>query len=119
MEGKNKRRSKSPEMTAKRRKSLKKSEFGLPDERKYPVDTRGRAANAKARATQQYDRGNLTMSEKNKIDRKADDVLYGKNKKKKDDMYEKKRKTDKKRKMKKHYDSVDEMRKDAKRKGMY
>jgi hypothetical protein len=41
----------SPQVTAARRRSLPKSAFGLPDERKYPLDTPGRAANAKARAT--------------------------------------------------------------------
>lgn len=97
---------KSPKMNAKRRKSLPKSDFGLPGEKKYPVDTRGRAANAKARATQQYDKGNLSKEEKDKIDRKADQVLYGKSSRKKG-------------KMKKSYKSVDEMRKDAKKKGMY
>jgi hypothetical protein len=33
------------------------------------------ARNAKARASQQEDKGNLTASEKSKIDRKADRVL--------------------------------------------
>ena len=102
---------KSPKMTAKRRKSLKKSEFGLPNERKYPMDTRGRAANAKARATQQYDKGNLSKEEKNKIDRKADEILYGGK--------SSKSKVKKRGGMKKSYKSVAEMRADAKRKGMY
>lgn len=104
---------KSPKMTAKRRKGLPKSDFGLPKERKYPMDTRGRAANAKAKATLQYDKGNLTMKEKKKIDSKADDILYGDMKKKK------KPYSRKKEKMKNHYNSVSEMRKDAKRKGRY
>jgi len=39
-------------LTTKARKALPKSEFALPSERKYPVDTKARAANAKARAQQ-------------------------------------------------------------------
>ena len=60
--------------TAKRNK-LKTSEFALPKERKYPVNDRSHAANAKARAQQQYDKGNLSKSELDKIDAKANKVL--------------------------------------------
>ena len=60
---------------AARRNALKASTFGLPEERKYPLDTRGRAANAKARASQQEATGNLPPSQKATIDRKADRVL--------------------------------------------
>jgi hypothetical protein len=62
-------------MTAARRASLPKHKFGLPGERKYPLDSRGRAANAKARATQQYNRGNLSASSKAQIFRRANEVL--------------------------------------------
>lgn len=62
-------------ITAAKRKGLPKSEFGLPGERKYPVDTPGRAANAKARAAQMVDKGKLSESSKAKIDAKADAVL--------------------------------------------
>jgi hypothetical protein len=68
------------ELTTKRRKALPKSEFALPSERKYPVDTKARAANAKARATQEVAKGKLSASAKAQIDRKADKVL-GKGKK--------------------------------------
>jgi len=68
-------RRKSPKMNAKRRKSLPKSKFALPGKKKYPVDTRGRAANAKARATQQYKKGKISASTKNKIHAKANRVL--------------------------------------------
>jgi hypothetical protein len=61
------RRSRSPKMTAKRRKSLPKSKFALPGSRKYPLDTRGRAANAKARATQMHKKGKISASTKAKI----------------------------------------------------
>ena len=62
-------------LKAARRNALKASTFGLPEERKYPLDTRGRAANAKARAPQQEANGNLSPSQKATIDRKADRVL--------------------------------------------
>lgn len=65
----------SPEMTAKRRASLPKSVFGLPGSRRYPMDTPGRAANAKARATQMVDAGHLSPSSAAKIKAKADRVL--------------------------------------------
>lgn len=64
-----------PKMTARRRASLPKSSFGLPGQRKYPMDTRGRAANAKARATQQYRKGNLSASARAQINAKADRIL--------------------------------------------
>lgn len=62
-------------ITAKQRKALPKSDFALPESRKYPVDTRGRAANAKARAQQQYDKGNISKSTLSKIDAKANKIL--------------------------------------------
>lgn len=42
----------SSKMTARRRRSLPKSKFGLPSKRKYPIDTKGRARNALARVSQ-------------------------------------------------------------------
>lgn len=68
-------------LTDKKRDKLPDSKFALPKERKYPVDTKARAANAKARAQQQYDKGNLSKSQLNKIDTKANKKLYGKAKK--------------------------------------
>lgn len=66
---------KSPKMTAARRNSLPASKMGLPDQGKFPVDTPGRAANAKARATQQVKKGNMSPSAKNKVDAKANQTL--------------------------------------------
>jgi hypothetical protein len=63
------------ELTEKKRDSLKSSQYGLPEERKYPMPDKSHARNAKARASQQEEKGNLTASEKSKIDRKADRVL--------------------------------------------
>lgn len=62
-------------LNAKKRNALPKSEFALPDERKYPIDTKARAANAKARATQMVDKGKLSEGAKKKIDAKANKVL--------------------------------------------
>ena len=48
------------ELKEKKRDSLKSSTFGLPEERKYPMPDKSHAANAKARASQQVETGNLT-----------------------------------------------------------
>jgi hypothetical protein len=62
-------------LSEKQRDKLKASQFGLPEERKYPMPDKDHARNAKARAAQQAEQGNLTKAEKTKIDRKADRVL--------------------------------------------
>lgn len=62
-------------LTEKKRDSLKESTFGLPEERKYPMPDKSHARNAKARASQQVKKGNLTKSEEQRIDRKADRIL--------------------------------------------
>lgn len=56
------------------RKRLKKSQFAGPN-RSYPVNDRAHAANAKARASQQYHKGNLSKSAKDKIFAAANKVL--------------------------------------------
>ncbi len=63
-------------LTIKQRKSLSESEFALPEERKYPLDTKNRARNAKARASEEYHKKNLTKEQEEEVDRKADRVLY-------------------------------------------
>jgi len=62
-------------LTTSTRKSLPKSEFGLPEERKYPMPDRRHAANAKARAEQEENRGLLSAADKKRVDAKADRVL--------------------------------------------
>lgn len=62
-------------LTTKARKAIPKSEFGLPGSKKYPMPDRSHAANAKARASQQEAKGNLSPSAKAKIDRKANRIL--------------------------------------------
>ena len=63
------------ELTERQRDKEPKSDFGLPEERKYPMPDKSHAANAKARASQQRKKGNLTAAEKKKIDAKADRIL--------------------------------------------
>jgi hypothetical protein len=62
-------------LTEKKRDSLKDSTFGLPEEHKYPMPDASHARNAKARASQQVKKGNLTKADERKIDRKADKIL--------------------------------------------
>jgi hypothetical protein len=62
-------------LTSKVRSALKKSTFGLPSEKKYPMPDKSHAANAKARATQMVKKGKITESEKKKIDAKANRML--------------------------------------------
>jgi len=62
-------------LTEKQRDKLPDSKFGLPDEHKYPMPDKSHARNAKARASQQEEKGTITAKEKAKIDRKADRIL--------------------------------------------
>jgi hypothetical protein len=62
-------------LTEKQRDKLPDSKYGLPEEHKYPMPDKSHAANAKARASQQHKKGNLTAAEEKKIDRKADRIL--------------------------------------------
>jgi len=62
-------------LKASKRKKLRKSSFGLPGQRKYPMPDRKHAAAAKARATQQYRRGKLSKSGRDKVHAKANRVL--------------------------------------------
>ena len=59
------------------RNKLPNSDFAGPD-RSYPVQDRSHAANAKARATQMYDKGLLSLSADHLIDHKANMVLNNK-----------------------------------------
>jgi hypothetical protein len=62
-------------LSEKKRDSLKGSTFGLPEQRKYPMPDESHARNAKARASQQVKKGNLSKADERKIDRKADAIL--------------------------------------------
>lgn len=63
-------------LKARARNALASSQFAGPN-RSYPVPDRTHAANAKARATQQEERGALTAGQANAIRAKADQVLRG------------------------------------------
>lgn len=65
-------------LKAKQRNALSEAMFGLPKQRKYPLNDKAHARNAKARASQQFDKGNLTKAQEDKIDRRANRVLAGK-----------------------------------------
>jgi hypothetical protein len=62
-------------MKARTRRKLKKSEFGLPGERKYPMPDRAHAVNAKARAKQQRKQGKLSKSAYEKVVANANKVI--------------------------------------------
>lgn len=62
-------------LKAGRRRRLRKSQFALPGSRKYPVHDKRHAANAKARATQQYKRGRISKSTRDRIHAKANRKL--------------------------------------------
>ena len=62
-------------LTAQAKHHLPKSSFGLPGSEKYPMPDRRHAANAKARASQQEAKGNLSEGAKQKIDAKANKIL--------------------------------------------
>jgi hypothetical protein len=62
-------------LKARRRRKLPAKSFGLPGQRKYPMDTKARAANAKGRATQMAKRGKISASTKARIHAKANRVL--------------------------------------------
>lgn len=62
-------------LTSKQRNALPDSKFALPKERKYPVNDARHAANAKARAQQQFDKGNISRATLGKIDDKANKKL--------------------------------------------
>lgn len=73
------------ELTAKKRAKLPAKKFGLPEKARtteskkesgnYPMPDKAHARSAKARASKQLKRGNLTKTEKKRIDNKADKVL--------------------------------------------
>jgi hypothetical protein len=62
-------------LTSKHRGELSKAMFGLPSERRFPIPDKNHAANAKARASQQFNAGHLSGSQKAQIDAKANRVL--------------------------------------------
>ena len=57
------------------RNALPDTAFGIPQKRAYPMPYASHALNAKARAAEEFNLGNLTSAEKAQIDRKADEIL--------------------------------------------
>jgi len=62
-------------LTAAQRKRLPARVFGLPKQRKYPINDRSHAIAAKGRATEGLRRGWINRQEYSKIVRKADKKL--------------------------------------------
>ena len=62
-------------LTTAKKNTEPKSEFGLPEQRKYPMPDASHARNAKARASQMEHQGKLSAADKKKIDAKADRIL--------------------------------------------
>ena len=64
-------------LDAAERRALPKGDFALPG-RRFPINDRAHAANAKARATQMVKRGKLSASSAARIRAKANRLLAGK-----------------------------------------
>ena len=62
-------------LNAAARNKIPASKFALPKERKFPIEDKAHAANAKARATQMVNKGKLSASSAQKIRAKANRVL--------------------------------------------
>ena len=63
------------ELSTNERNALADTAFGLPHKRAYPMPDASHARNAKARAAEEFNKGNLSSAEKARIDRKADEIL--------------------------------------------
>ena len=62
-------------LSTRRRNALPESAFGLPGSRRYPMPDRNHAIAAKARASQQVKKGNLSKSSQAKINAKANSII--------------------------------------------
>ncbi len=72
-------------LTAKQRANLRPKDFGLPEKARtakarkgtgnYPIPDRGHAISAIRRSAREYERGNLTKKEHDRIQRKAEKML--------------------------------------------
>lgn len=63
------------DLTTKKRAAMAKSKFGEPGKKKYPMPDKSHAANAKARASAQVNKGKMSKGTEEKIDAKANKVL--------------------------------------------
>ena len=62
-------------LTAKKRSALPKSSFAQPGARKYPIQDKSHAINAKARATQMKNKGKLSPAGAARVIAKANKVI--------------------------------------------
>lgn len=62
-------------LTSAKKNAEPNKDFGLPEQRKYPMPDAAHARNAKARASQMEHQGKLSASDKKKIDAKADKII--------------------------------------------
>ena len=62
-------------LTTTKKNAEPNKDFGLPEQRKYPMPDASHARNAKARASQMEHKGKLSTADKKKIDAKAEKVL--------------------------------------------
>ena len=66
------------ELSTLQRKRLPKTVFGEPGQRAYPMPDKAHAANAKARAHAQYNKGKLSKAKLARIDAMANTILGAK-----------------------------------------
>ena len=64
-------------LTTQERKKLPSDKFALPG-RRYPIEDKAHARDAKARASREQNAGRLSAADEAKVDRKADTVLHEK-----------------------------------------
>ena len=62
-------------LSAAKRSKIPKGEFAEPGERKYPIEDKAHAVNAKSRAKQQFNRGRISQSLLAQITSKANRKL--------------------------------------------
>jgi hypothetical protein len=63
------------ELSTSERNALSDRMFDLPHKRTCPMPDASDARNAKARAAEEFNRGNLSSAKKAQIDRKANEIL--------------------------------------------
>lgn len=65
-------------LNASDRNKLTSGQFGLPNERKYPIEDRSHAGKAKGRASEMRRKGRISAAQEHQIDARANKVLgYG------------------------------------------
>ena len=62
-------------LSTNKRAGLRAGAFGLPKQRKYPMPDASHAANAKARASEMFNKGRLSSGAKAQIFAKANRIL--------------------------------------------